>query len=157
LSNKNYSLCYWAPAVIWAGLILFCSSPYGIFFGGKVRHFTHMSRVSKGVFHIGEFGILTVFILIPLGKERLNFGSIITWAIVISFGVALLSEFSQFLLSSHQLFEWIDLGMDGAGIGVVLLFYTRKGRIRRIRELEKKEKTGLKRENQESRERRKSQ
>lgn len=85
-----------------------------------------MSQVLKGMFHIGEFAILTALILIPLNKEKLNFGSIITWAIVISSGVALLSEFSQFLFSPHQLFEWIDLGMNGAGIGVVLLFYTKK-------------------------------
>ena len=119
-------LWHWVPAVIWVVLILFCGSPYGIFVGERVRHFTYMSRVLKGVFHIGEFAILTVFILIPLNKGKLNFGAIITWAIIISSGVALLSEFSQFLFSPHQLFEWIDLAMNGIGIVVVLLFHTAK-------------------------------
>ncbi|MEA1965335.1 MAG: hypothetical protein U9O41_09500 [Candidatus Aerophobetes bacterium] len=126
MRNRDYSFYYWIPAIVWMGLILVGGSPYGFFIGNKVRHFTYMSQVLKGIFHIGEFAILTVFILIPLNKRKLNFGSIITWAIIMGSGVALLSECSQFLFSSHQLFEWIDLGMNEVGIGVVLLFYSRK-------------------------------
>jgi len=85
-----------------------------------------MSQVLKGVFHIGEFGILTGFVLIPLNRKKLNLSRIIIWTIVISFGVALFSEFFQFLYSSWKSFEWIDLVMNGVGIGGVLIFYIGK-------------------------------
>ena len=112
--------------MIWASLILFCGSPYGIFVGEKVRHFTYMSQVLKGVFHIGEFAILTALILLPLHRKKISLGKTITRTIVISFGVAFISEFSQFQFSSWKLFEWMDLSMNGVGIGIVLLFYAVK-------------------------------
>jgi len=123
LNNKNYLLYYWVPATVWAGLILFFGSPYGVFIGSKVRHFTYMSYILKGFFHIGEFAILTVLVLIPLSKKRLNLSRIIIYTVVISFGIAVFSEFFQFLLSSHQAFEWMDLVMNSVGIGIVLPVY----------------------------------
>jgi len=99
LNNKNYSLYHWLPATIWAVLIVFCGSPYGIFVGEKVRHSTYISQVLKGMFHIGEFAILTALILIPFKRRKIDPGKTIIWTIVTSFGVVLFSEFFQFLYS----------------------------------------------------------
>ncbi len=119
-------ILYWIPAILWIVLIVLSGSPYGAFLGKKVRQLTHTSWIVKGIFHIGEFAILTILVFVALNikKKKLNLEKALLYAVITSFGVAFFSEFEQFVFSSFCLFEWNDLFMNVVGIGLItLLFY----------------------------------
>jgi len=72
-------LWHWALAVGWAGLILFFAVlPRGSWPMARCG-ISHISPTLEGIFHIGEFAILTALILVPLNKRKLNLGSAIIW------------------------------------------------------------------------------
>ncbi len=126
LRTDTIGILYWIPAIIWIVLIVLSSSPYGAFLGKKVRQVTHISWIIKGIFHIGEFAILTILVFVALNikKGKLNLEKALLCTVITSFGVAFFSEFEQFVFSSLRLFEWTDLFMNVVGIGLItLLFY----------------------------------
>lgn len=79
----------------------------------------------RSILHMGEFLILTVLALRCFRNKREEFspGWVILWAVGVSLSIDFVSEVYQIYIPLRD-FEWIDILMNGIGIGVAsFIFY----------------------------------
>ena len=112
-------LLYWAPPVVWAGLIFLLSSQPGEAF----PEITFVPNADKAV-HVLEYAVLALLFARALFQYmwRTHRAPASIVCLIACLAFAVLDEFHQVSVPNRS-FEWGDLGANAVGVGVGLLVY----------------------------------
>lgn len=122
IKNRGSLYYYWAPALVWMGVIFYLSGRTANELGGW---FPFLPDLNWG--HLGGYFVLAILIRFALVRTIAT-GRPGTWAIILSVLYGFSDEFHQYFVPTRSL-DVRDLAMDAAGavLGVLLVAWWEKG------------------------------
>ena len=103
---------YWAPVLIWAGIIFYFSGVPNLSSGLVVFWDVFLRKLA----HAGIFGLLflLIFRALKIG-HRWEFKKAIIWSLILAIGYAFFDEAHQYFVPERQA-RLLDVGFDSLGI-----------------------------------------